>query len=259
MGGIVLFCFFLPPLSPWKWVDNFLLFLHTQNPFSPFLLKRWTFFFPSYNCPFLWNGCTICILLLMSISFEIAWYLFFWPPLISFLYKMVECFLCAHIFTPITLSMKSEIKHVNLCVLKMFSSNFHDFLSNVSSPSYTSKIHKWHFSFGWKNMFFQVFFFSCAKKWKFATKEITSYNCTCPIQSFKPFALVCLRMSSSNFFNPSLWWHIIFRTCIRRGKKMTQLQAYAHMFISNPFDINKKNIYICMIKKLSEIDTNIEM
>jgi len=88
---------------------------HMHNPFSPFLSKRWTFFFASYNYPFLWNGCTICILLLMSISFEIAWYLFFWPPLISFLYKI---FLCPHIFTPITLSMKSEIKRVNLCVLK---------------------------------------------------------------------------------------------------------------------------------------------
>jgi hypothetical protein len=82
----------------------------------------------------------------------------FGPPLISFLYKMVERFLCPHIFTPITLFMKREIKRVDLCVLKMFSSNFDDFLSSVSSPSYTSDIHKWHLSFSWKNIFFQVLF-----------------------------------------------------------------------------------------------------
>lgn len=35
---------------------------------------------------------------------------------------------------------------------------------------------------------------------------------------------------------------------------MAQLQAYAHMFISNTFDINENNIYICMIQKLNEID-----
>lgn len=80
----------------------------------------------------------------------------FGPPLISFLHNMVARFLCPHIFTPITLSMKSEIKRVDLCVIKMFSSNFDDFLSSVSSPSYTSDIYKWHLSFGWKNVHFQV-------------------------------------------------------------------------------------------------------
>lgn len=125
---------------------------------------------------------------------------------------------------------------------KMFSSNFHDFLSSVSSPSYTSEIHKWHF-FLIDFFFFQVLFSHAQKKRKYATKEIThwsafddwsidtscwitSYNCNCPMWSFKPFALVCIRMSSSNSFNPSFRWHIIFKTCIWRGKKW---HNYKHM------------------------------
>ncbi len=187
----------------------------------------------------------------------------FGPPLISFLHNMVARFLCPHIFTPITLSMKSEIKRVDLCVLKMFSSNFDDFLSSVSSPSYTSDIHKWHLSFGWKNIFFQVLFshvqnnenlpqkkithWSAFDDWSIDTScWITSYNCNCPVQSFKPFALVCLRMSSSNFFNPSLRWHIIFKTCIRRGKKMAQLQAYicTHVYLKYLWHQQKEHLHM---------------
>jgi hypothetical protein len=129
---------------------------------------------------------------------------------------MVERFVSPHIFTPITLSMKSELKRVNLCVLKMFSYNFDDFLSSVSSPPYTSEIHKWYLFFGWKKKFFQVLF-SCAQK-----------NENLPQKK----SLVCLRMSSSNFFNPSLRWHIIFKTCIRRGKKWHNYKHKMHTCLS---------------------------
>lgn len=63
-------------LSPWEWVDNFLLFLHTHTHTSLFHLSFWKgehLFFASYNYPFLWNGGTICIFLVISLSFEIAW------------------------------------------------------------------------------------------------------------------------------------------------------------------------------------------
>ncbi len=119
-------------------------------------------------------------------------------------------------------------------------------------------------SFFWlKKCSFPSSFLSCAKKWKFATKEIThwsafddwsidtscwitSYNCNCPMWSFKPFALVCLRMSSSNFFNPSLRWHIIFKTCIRRGKKMAQLQAYicTHVYLKYLWHQQKEHLHM---------------
>lgn len=159
MGGIVLFCFFLSPLSPWEWVDNFLLFIHTHtHHFSTFPFEKVNICFFLIQLPFPLEWVHNLYFTPNQLLFWNCIITFFWPPLISFLYKMVERFLCPHIFTPITLSMKSEIKHVNLCKLKMFSSNFHDFLSSLSSPSYASEIHKWHFSFGWKKWIFQVLF-----------------------------------------------------------------------------------------------------
>lgn len=56
------------------WTIFFFSSTHTHT--SLFHLSFWKvehLFFASYNYPLLWNGGTICILLVISLSFEIAW------------------------------------------------------------------------------------------------------------------------------------------------------------------------------------------
>jgi hypothetical protein len=47
-------------------------------------------------------------------------------------------------------------------------------------------------------------------------------------------------------FNPSLRWHIIFKTCIRRGKKMAQLQAYicTHVYLKYLWHQQKEHLHM---------------